>query len=99
MTICLMGGATLAAFFWMGHGLTPQPTQGHATPAGTAGQPIPSRHVPALLAVARAHDPLLRLPHARWFVRVRHGHAQVIVVDHALPQRDGGTVVGTGRGR
>lgn len=97
--MCLMGGATLAAFFWMGHGLTPQPTQGHATPAGTAGQSIPYRRVPALLAVARAHDPLLRLPHARWFVRVRHGQAQVIVVDHAPPQRGGGIVVVTRRGR
>jgi len=94
----LGGGLALAALSMAGHGLLPQHALQRPTVAIPTGQPVPDRQVPALLARARAHDPLLRLPHARWFIRVRHDRPQVIVVDHA-PLRDGGSVTGTGGGR
>ncbi len=101
IAVCLTGGALLAALSVAGHGLAQRPAQGHTAPAVRVDQPAtyPYRRVPALLARSQAHDPLLRLPHARWFIRVRHGHAQVVVVDHAPPQTSGATVVGTGRGQ
>jgi len=94
----LMGAVALAALYLAGHGLLPPHIQERLTPAIPAGQPVPDRQVPALLAHAHAHDPLLRLPHARWFIRVRHGHDQVIVVERAPLQGSGSTAVGTGRG-
>ncbi len=94
----LGGGLALAVLALAGHGLLPLPAPDRSTPAIPAGQPVPDRQVPTLLAQARAHDPLLRLPHARWFIRVRHGRAQVIVVDHA-PLRAGGSAIGAGGGR
>lgn len=36
--------------------------------------------VPRLLAQARTRDPRLRLPHARWFIRVVHGQARIVVL-------------------
>lgn len=94
----LMGAVALAALYLAGHGLLPPHIQDRLTPAIPAGQPVPDRQVPALLAHAHAHDPLLQLPHARWFIRVRRGHDQVIVVEHTPLQDSGGTAVSTGRG-
>src|SRR5579875_3314466 len=85
----LGGGLALAALYLAGHEFLPQHAQERPTPAIPARQPVPDRRVPVLLTQARAHDPLLRLPHARWFIRVRHGRAQLVVVDHA-PLRAGG---------
>jgi len=101
IAVCLTGGALLAALSVAGHGLAQRHTQRRTAPPAPAAQPVPYPYhgVLALLARSQAHDPLLRLPHARWFIRVSHGHAQVVVVDHAPLQRDGGTVGGTGRGR
>lgn len=100
IVVCLAGGALLAALSFAGHGLAQRHAQ-TPTPAARMGQPAayPYHRVPALLAQARTHDPVLRLPHARWFIRVRHGHAQVVVVDHMLPQHGGGTIVGRGSGQ
>jgi len=91
----LMGAMALTALYLAEHGLLPRRIQDHPTPAIPV-QAVSDRQVPALLAQARAHDSLLRLPHARWFIRVRHGHDQVIVVDHA-PLQDGSTGAGIGR--
>lgn len=95
----LGGGLALAALSVAGRGFLPQHTQQRPTVAIPAGQPVLDRQVPALLARARVQDPLLRLPHARWFIRIRHGRPQVIVVEHALLQGAGGSVTGTGGGR
>lgn len=92
----LLGAVVLAALSLMGYGLLPPRIQDRPTPVIPVGQPVSNRQVAALLAQAQAHDPLLRLPHARWFIRVRHGHDQVIVVDHA-PLQDGSTGAGIGR--
>jgi len=99
IALCLIGGATLAALFWLGNGTARQPARRHVTPAVPPGQPVPYHRVPALLAGARPHDPLLRLPHARWFIRVRRSHVQVVVVDRVAGQGDGGTLTDVGRGR
>src|SRR5579875_442577 len=85
---CLLAAMGLAALYLLGQGLLPAHPQERLSPAWPATSTMPYRRVPALLAQARAHDPLLRLPHARWFIRVHHGHAQLIVVDHA-PLQDG----------
>ncbi len=95
----LGGGLALAALSLAGRGLLPQHAQNRPTPAIPVGQPVSDRQVPALLAQARAHDPLLRLPHARWFIRVRHDHAQLVVIDHASLRGGGGSVTGTGERR
>lgn len=95
----LGGGLALAALVLTGRGLLPQHTQDRPAPTISVGQPVPDRQVPALLTQARAHDPLLRLPHARWFIRVHHGHTQFVVVDHVPPGGAGGSVTGTGGGR
>ncbi len=94
----LLGGVALTALYLVGHGLLPQHTQDRPAPAIPAGQPVPDRQMPALLAQARARDPLLRLPHAHWFIRAHQGHVQIVVDDHA-PRRDGGSVTGTEGGR
>jgi hypothetical protein len=39
----------------------------------------PYSQLPAWLAQARARRAPLTLPNARWFVRVRHGHVEVVV--------------------
>ncbi len=95
----LVGAVALTALYLVGHGLLPQQTQQRTIPAMRAGQPVLYRAVPALLARARAHDPLLRLPHARWYLRVRHGHAQVIVIDHAPLRAGGDSAIDAGGGR
>jgi len=95
----LGGSLALAAFFLAGRGLLPQHAQDRPTPATPVGQPVTDRQVPALLMQARAHDPLLQLPHARWFIRVRHGRTQFVVVDHMPLGGAGGSVTGTGGGR
>jgi len=87
----LAGGAALAALCLAGHDLLPRHTQGGARPAVLTGQFIPTSQVSALLTHARAHDPALRLPHAHWFIRIRHGHPQVVVIEHATGQGAGGT--------
>lgn len=95
----VLGGTALAALYLAGHGLLPQDMRERTTSTIPAGQPVSYRAVPALLARARVHDPLLRLPHARWFIRVRHGRAQFVVVDHAPLQTGGGSPIGAGGGR
>lgn len=98
--VCYLGGGlTLAALSLAGRGLLTQHAQDRPTPAIPAAQSVSDRQAPALLAQARAHDPQLRLPHARWFIRIRHGHAQLVVVDHASLRGSGGSVTGTGGGR
>ncbi len=60
-------------------------------------QPVPYRRILTLLAQARSRDPLLRLPYARWFIRVQHGHAQIVVVDHAAMHSGKTSIINTGR--
>lgn len=86
-------GAVLAALVLVGRGVMwSNPSQHHSQSLPRQHiLPLPYRSVPALLAQARAHDPLLRLPHARWFIRVQHGQARLIVVDHASSGSDQGT--------
>lgn len=78
-----LGGTAFAGLYLVAYGLWPQTVPGRATSATRAGQSVPDREVPVLLAQARNHNPLLRLPHAHWFIRIRHGHAQIVAVDHA----------------
>lgn len=92
----IVGALALVALYLVGHGLLPQRAQDHVTPAMPSGQPVAYHRVPTLLRRARTHDPLLRLPHARWFIRIRHGHERVIVVDSASLHGRDSTVVGTG---
>ena len=95
--VCYLGGGlALAALSLAGRGLLTQNARERQTPAIPVAQPMPDRQISTLLAQARAHDPQLRLPHARWFIRIRHGHAQLVVVDHASLQGSGGSVIGTG---
>lgn len=79
----VLNAMALAVLYLMGHGLLSHHAAERIPSLRSAGQPVPYRTVPALLAQVRAHDPLLRLPHARWYLRVRHGHVQIIVVDRA----------------
>jgi len=95
----LAGGAVLTVLYLAGHGLLSHHAKGGTAPAGLTGQLTPYSRVSTLLAHARAHDPALGLPHAHWFIRVRHGHAQVVVVDHSRSQEAGTTRAGHGSGR
>lgn len=94
----LMGGVALAALYFVGHGLLPPRAAERTTATISTGQPVPYRAIPALLTQARSHDPLLHLPHARWYLRIRHGHARLIVFDRA-PFRAGGSAIGASGGR
>jgi hypothetical protein len=72
LALALVGGTTL--LLW-------SPLASHPTQPPTHVASYSS--VPTLLAQARAHGALLALPHAHWFVRVHHGHVEIVVQDHA----------------
>jgi hypothetical protein len=72
LALALAGGTTL--LLWPP--LAPHPTQ-----SPTHLQPY--SQIPALLTQARTQAAPLALPHAHWFVRVRHGRAKVVVQDGA----------------
>jgi len=93
------GGAILAALSLAGYGLAHPRAQGNVRRIVGTEQPVPYRRIPTLLARAQATDPLLRLPHARWFIRVRHGREQIVVVDHAAMQSGKTSIINTGRTR
>lgn len=94
----LFGGVAFAALYLVGYGLLSHHTEQRTIAPGPTGFPVSYRLIPALLEQARSHDPLLRLPHARWFIRLRHGHVKVIVIDRA-PLHASGSVSGTGAER
>lgn len=98
ITPYLVGGLVLVALYVAGNGVVWLPVQNRQPSSAPMGQTNPYRQIPTLLAHARAHYPALNLPHARWFIRVRHGHVQIVVVDHAALQREGGALIGTGKG-
>jgi len=92
-----MGGVLLSILSLAGHELAQHAT-GHMQPAVPVRSLVPYGQIPALLAQARIHNPTLNLPHAHWFIRVRHGHEWVVVDDRTLPH-GGSSNVGTGRGQ
>jgi hypothetical protein len=93
----VVGGVILAALSLAGYGLAHPRAQGNMRRIVGTEQPVPYRRIPTLLARAQATDPLLRLPHARWFIRVRHGREQIVVVDHAAMQSGKTSIINTGR--
>lgn len=95
----VIGGSVLATLMLVGCGvLWPALSKRHLHTIGHH-QMLSYQRVPALFAQARAHDPLLRLPHARWFIRVQHGHTQLIVVDHTAQGREQDTLTVSGEPR
>jgi hypothetical protein len=72
LALALAGGTTL--LLWPLSAPTPTQSPTHLQPYS---------QIPALLTQARTRAAPLALPHAHWFVRVRHGHAKVVVQDGA----------------